>query len=315
MSLSTIKNFKVDPDCYKGRFTENVDLGAKSWFRCGGCADLVFEPYDIDDLSLFLKDYPEDQPLTILGGMANTIIRDGGIRGVTIMLGKAFSNITVQGQKILAEAGALNGSVAAAAAKAGIGGLEFLSGIPGTIGGALRMNAGAYGTEVKDVIVGAMALERNGTFLPLLPDDNMHMSYRRCDVPAGTIFVGGVFMGRVEDKAVVKARLKDIKTKRQSTQPISEKTGGSTFANPSADILKAAGLEEGTKAWQLVEMVGGRDLEIGGARMSGQHLNFMINSGSATASDLEALGDELIARIKDRFGIEMHWEIKRIGEG
>ncbi len=309
MSLSEAK---VDIYRYNGTFTENVPLGSKSWFRCGGCADLLFEPADIDDLSIFLKEYSKEEPLTILGGMANTIVRDGGIRGVTVMLGKAFAEISVQGTKIMAGAGALNGSVAAAAAKSGIGGLEFLSGIPGTVGGALRMNAGAYGTEVKDVLAGAMALDKDGVFLPLMPED-MDMRYRYCGVPEGTVFLAGVFQGQVEEKSVVKARLKEIKTKRQTTQPISEKTGGSTFANPSTEALSKAGLEDGTKAWQLVEKAGGRDLQIGGARMSDKHLNFMINIGDATASDLEELGDELIQRIQDQCGITMHWEIRRIG--
>ncbi|MGH1375550.1 MAG: UDP-N-acetylmuramate dehydrogenase [Alphaproteobacteria bacterium] len=315
--MSTSKNVnpangKIDIYAYNGVFTENVDLGAKSWFRCGGCADLVFEPDDIDDLSLFLKEYPMDEPLMVIGGMANTIIRDGGIRGCAIMLGKEFANVDVQGNRIMAGAAALNGTVAAAAAKAGIGGLEFLSGIPGTVGGALRMNAGAYGTEVKDVLSGAMALERNGTFLPLLPE-GMDMRYRYCGVPEGTVFIGAVFQGKMEKKTEVRSRLKEIKTKRQSTQPISEKTGGSTFANPSAKELKAANLPEDTKAWQLVEKAGGRDLQIGGARMSDKHLNFMINAGGATASDLEELGDELIKRVKDQCGINLHWEIRRVG--
>ncbi len=310
MSLS---ESHVDIYRYNGNFTENAPLGSKSWFRCGGCADLLFEPADIDDLSIFLKEYLPEQTLTVLGGMANTIVRDGGIRGVTVMLGKPFAEITVQGTRIMAGAGALNGSVAAAAAKAGIGGLEFLSGIPGTVGGALRMNAGAYGREVKDVLNGAMALSRDGVFLPLMPED-LDMRYRYCGVTEGTVFLAGVFQGQSDDKAEVKKRLKEIKAKRQATQPISEKTGGSTFANPSSENLKKAGLPEDTKAWQLVEKVGGRDLQIGGARMSDKHLNFMINSGGATASDLEDLGDELIKRIKQQCNISMHWEIKRIGQ-
>ena len=299
---------------YEGKFTENMPLGKKSWFGCGGMADLVFEPAGIEDLEYFLKDYPIDEPRMLLGGTANCIIRDGGIRGCVIKLGKPFADIQIQGTKIMASAGALNGSVAAAAAKAGIGGLEFLSGIPGTIGGAMRMNAGAYGTEVKDVIVGAMALEKNGRSLPLLKED-MDMRYRYCGVPEGTIFIAGVFEGKREDKSTVKKRLKEIKSNRQKTQPIAEKTGGSTFANPSCIQLKNAGLPEDTKAWQLVEKVGGRDLQIGGARMSDKHLNFMINTGKATATDLENLGDELIKRIQEQCGIDLHWEIRRVGEG
>lgn len=304
---------EIEQENYRGKFTENADLGALSWFRCGGKADLLFEPDDIEDLEYFLKDYPTGEPLLVLGGMANTIVRDGGIRGCVVKLGKPFADIQVQGTRIMAGAGALNGSIAAAAAKAGIGGLEFLSGIPGTLGGALRMNAGAYGTEVKDVLIAAMALEKNGRSLPLTTDE-MDMRYRYCGVPEGTIFIAGVFDGKMEDKAIVKSRLKEIKSKRQSTQPISEKTGGSTFANPGAEELKKAGLPEGTKAWQLVEKVGGRDLQIGGARMSDKHLNFMINAGGATASDLENLGDELIKRVQDDCGLTLHWEIRRIGD-
>lgn len=307
------KKTEIDIYAYNGTFTENVDLGAKSWFRCGGNADMVFEPDDIDDLSLFLKEYPTSQPLMVIGGMANTIIRDGGIRGCVVMLGKEFADIEIQGNKIMAGAAALNGTVAAAAAKAGIGGLEFLSGIPGTVGGALRMNAGAYGAEVKDVLTGAMALDRQGTFLPLLPE-SMEMSYRHCGVAEDTVFIGAVFEGKIEDKGTVRRRLKEIKAKRQSTQPISEKTGGSTFVNPSKQELEAVDLPEGTKVWQLVEKAGGRDLQIGGARMSDKHLNFMINTGNATASDLEDLGDELIKRVKEQYGITLHWEIRRVGE-
>ena len=305
--------FQINKDAYRGTFTENAPLGEKSWFRCGGAADLLFEPANIDDLSVFLKEYPSEEPLHILGGMANCIIRDGGIRGCTVRLGKPFADIQVQGTKIMAGAGALNGSVAAAAAKAGIGGLEFLSGIPGTVGGALRMNAGAYGTEVKDVLIAAAALGRKGVFAPLDPKD-MDMRYRYCGVPEGTIFISAVFEGTAEDKDVVRKRLKDIKATRQKTQPIAEKTGGSTFANPSKEELEKAGLPPDTKAWQLVEKAGGRDLHIGGARMSDKHLNFMINTGNATAHDLETLGDTLIKRIQEQCGVTLHWEIRRLGE-
>ncbi|MGH1378060.1 MAG: UDP-N-acetylmuramate dehydrogenase [Alphaproteobacteria bacterium] len=303
----------IDQDAYRGTFTENAPLGQKSWFKCGGTADLLFEPEDIDDLTVFLKEYPIDEPLMVLGGMANCIIRDGGIRGCVINLGKPFSEIEIQGTRIMAGAGALNGSVASAAAKAGIGGLEFLSGIPGTVGGALRMNAGAYGTEVKDVLVSAFAVGRNGAVGAISLKD-MDMRYRYCGAPEGVVFAGAVFEGVSEDTEVVRKRLKEIKSTRQSTQPISEKTGGSTFANPSVNDLNDADLPEDTRAWQIVEKVGGRDLAIGGASMSDKHLNFMINNGNATAKDLEDLGDELIKRAKDQLGVKLHWEIRRIGE-
>ncbi len=303
----------IDQDAYRGTFTENAPLGQKSWFKCGGTADLLFEPEDIDDLTVFLKEYPIDEPLMVLGGMANCIIRDGGIRGCVINLGKPFSEIEIQGIRIMAGAGALNGSVASAAAKAGIGGLEFLSGIPGTVGGALRMNAGAYGTEVKDILVSAFAVGRNGAVGAISLED-MDMRYRYCGAPEGVVFAGAVFEGVSEDTEVVRKRLKEIKSTRQSTQPISEKTGGSTFANPSVNDLKDTDLPEDTRAWQIVEKVGGRDLAIGGASMSDKHLNFMINNGNATSKDLEDLGDELIKRAKDQLGVKLHWEIRRIGE-
>lgn len=295
------------------RFTQNAPLGAESWFGCGGTADILFQPADLDDLSLFLKDTPAELPVTILGGLANTIVRDGGIRGCVIRLGKPFAEIEIRGTRIVAGAGALNGTVAAAAAKAGIGGLEFLSGIPGTVGGALRMNAGAYGREVKDALVAAFGLDRTGRSEALMLDE-MHMSYRHCGAPEGIIFTAAAFEGQREDKDIVRARLKEIKERRRDTQPIAEKTGGSTFANPTAEELTAAGLPEGTRAWQLVERVGGRGLKIGGAMMSEKHCNFMINTGTATAADLEDLGDELLSRVKNLLGVTLHWEIRRIGE-
>ncbi len=337
----------------RGTLTENAPLGAQSWFRCGGAADLLFEPADIDDLAAFLSHHntapsplggegwgeggpdecegdkdskhreapPHPTPLpegrggiTVLGGLANTIIRDGGVRGIVVQLGKPFAAVSVMDERYIhAGAGALNGTVAAAAAKAGIGGLEFLSGIPGTVGGALAMNAGAYGTEVKDVLIGAEALNSSGESQKFTVDD-LNMSYRHTDVPDGTVFMGAIFKGQCEDKVDVKARLKDIKKKRNDTQPISEKTGGSTFANPSAIELEAAGLPEGTRAWQVVEMVDGRGFSIGGAQMSEKHCNFMINTGDATANDLEMLGDELRTRARAKFGLDLHWEIRRIGE-
>jgi UDP-N-acetylmuramate dehydrogenase len=284
----------------RGVLTENAPLGAESWFGCGGSADLLFSPADIDDLAEFLKNYDGD--ITVLGGMANTIVRDGGIRGVVIRLGKNFGDVKAEGTKIIAGAGALNGSVAAAAVKAGIGGLEFLSGVPGTIGGALRMNAGAYGAEVKDVLKEVIVIDRDGSKRILKPVD-LKMTYRHTEAPEDSVFVQAIFEGKAEDVEIVRARLKEIKAKRQETQPIAEKTGGSTFANP-----------EGHKAWELIDKAGCRGLKIGGAQMSEKHCNFMINAGGATASDLENLGDEVIRRVKEKTGVTLRWEIKRIGE-
>lgn len=297
----------------KGKLIHNAPLGAQSWFGCGGTADALFHPADIHDLQDFLKAGP-DGPVTILGGLANTIVRDGGIRGVVIQPDKALSKIEVLNETDLyLETGALNGSVAAAALKAGIGGLEFLSGIPGKMGGALAMNAGAYGSEVKDVLVRVSGVEPGGVLRDFTPAD-LKMSYRHTDLPAGVILTSCVLRGVPEPYDAIKTRLTDIKEKRNATQPIREKTGGSTFANPSPDELARAGLPENTRAWQVVEKVGGRGLTIGGAMMSEQHCNFMINTGTATAADLEALGEELIRRALDQFGLELRWEIKRIGQ-
>lgn len=298
----------------RGAIIKDAPIGAQSWFACGGSADILFQPADMDDLQIFLASYPQSEPLTIIGGLANTIIRDGGLRGVTIQLGKAFSAIRRLDELYFeAGCGALNGSVAAAAVKAGIGGLEFLSGIPGSVGGALAMNAGAYGTEMKDILVGASGLTRSGEMVRFTADD-LHMSYRHSEIPDGVILTSCILKGVQEDYDTVKARITEIKAKRNDTQPIREKTGGSTFANPSSAELQTAGLPEGTKAWQIVEMVGGRGLRRGGAQISEKHCNFMLNTGDASAADLEGLGDELITRAYEKFGLKLRWEIKRIGD-
>ncbi|MCD8497678.1 MAG: UDP-N-acetylmuramate dehydrogenase [Alphaproteobacteria bacterium] len=286
--------------------------GPKAGLAAAGRLICFFQPESLEDLQAFLKAGGHG-PITILGGLANTIVRDGGIRGVVIQPDKAFSKIEALNETDLyVETGALNGSVAAAALKSGIGGLEFLSGIPGKVGGALAMNAGAYGAEVKDVLVEASGLMPDGTLQTFKPAD-LKMSYRHTELSEGLILTSCVLRGVPEPYDVVKARLTDIKEKRNATQPIREKTGGSTFANPSAEDLAKADLPEGMRAWQVVEKVGGRGLTIGGAMMSEQHCNFMINTGGATAADLEALGDELIRRAQEHLNLRLHWEIKRIG--
>jgi len=304
----------VNLDGIQGEIIHDAPIGAQSWFRCGGAADMLFKPADEHDLSAFLKQIPPETKLTIIGGLANTIVRDGGVRGAVIQLGKNFANVKVMGDDALsAGAGALNGSVAAAAIKAGIGGLEFLSGIPGSLGGALFMNAGAYGTEMKDVLGEVKLMQRNGDIISV-PRDELIMSYRHTDIADGDIVIGATLKGVAEDYDTVKARMNEIKARRNETQPIREKTGGSTFANPGAAELKRAGLPEDTKAWQLVEKVGGRGFSMGGAQISQKHCNFMINTGDATASDLENLGNEIRARVLAEFDIDLHWEIKRIGD-
>ncbi len=298
----------------RGALKVDVDLGAESWFRCGGSADMVYEPADVDDLQDFLRAWPKNQPLHIIGKMANTIVRDGGLRGCAVRLGRTMASVNVtQDCRIDVMAGALNGTVASAAVKSGIAGLEFLSGVPGSLGGAVAMNAGAYGTEISDVLVSVQAVNREGAVHTLTKGDLM-MSYRHTKLPEGMIIVSALLQGQAGDIDAVKAHLQEIKKKRNDTQPIKESTGGSTFANPSADDLKAAGLPEGMRAWELIDQVGGRGFMIGGAQMSEKHCNFMINTGDAMAGDLENLGDEMRDRVREKFGLELHWEIKRIGE-
>lgn len=297
----------------RGRYTHNAPLGEMGWFKCGGKAEVLFKPADLEDLQSFLKNCSSEIPIQIFGALSNTIIRDGGLSGVTIRLGREFSGIEVMdGEFVRAGALSLDANVAQVAAEAGIGGLEFLSGIPGTIGGALRMNAGCYGVEMKDILVSCEALDRQGNLRVLKPED-MGMTYRHTEVPTDYIFISALLKGQKDNSNNVLDRMAEIKLKRESSQPIREKTGGSTFANPSAAEIAKAGLPEGTKVWELIDKVGGRGLTIGGAMMSEKHCNFMINSGGATAHDLESLGEELIRRVDETFGITLRWEIKRVG--
>jgi len=297
----------------RGRITENAPLGAVGWFRCGGSADILFKPADEGDLSEFLAALPAEVPVQVFGVMSNCIIRDGGVRGVVVRLGREFAQVEIDGLNVRAGAMALDGNVASAAAQAGIAGLEFFSGIPGTIGGALRMNAGAYGTETKDVLVEATAIDRAGKRHVLTPAQ-MGMAYRHSDTPDDYIFTQALFKGEPGSADVIRGAIAEIKRARGATQPIREKTGGSTFANPSPADLEAAGQPAGTKVWQLIDQAGCRGLTIGGAQMSALHCNFMINTGEATAADLENLGEEVKRRVYEHSGITLRWEVKRIGE-
>lgn len=296
----------------RGRYTENAPLGAMGWFKCGGTAEILFKPADLEDLCDFLAACPKDIPVQVFGALSNTIIRDGGLPGVTIRLGREFAGIEVDGESVKAGALALDANVAQVAAENGIAGLEFFSGIPGTIGGALRMNAGCYGTETKDVLVSCEAVDRHGKLHTLTPAQ-MHMTYRHIGVPEDLIFVSAKFKGQKDNPDKVMERMAEIKMKREASQPIREKTGGSTFANPSPENIAKAGQPEGTKVWQLIDAVGGRGLGIGGAVMSEKHCNFMINEGGATSADLENLGEEIRKRVSEKFGISLRWEIKRVG--
>lgn len=285
----------------RGRLSYNTAIGHMTWFGVGGPAEALFKPADRDDLIHFIKNCPKDIPVTVLGVASNLIIRDGGIPGVVIRMGREFAGIEADGTTITAGAAALDINVALTAAKHEIEGLEFLSGIPGSIGGALRMNAGAYGGETKDILVSADVLFPDGTVKTMTGDD-MGLSYRHNDLPDNVIFLSATFKGQKGDRAAIEARMDEIKQKRGDTQPIKSKTGGSTFANP-----------EGHKAWQLVDEAGCRGLTIGGAQMSELHCNFMINTGTATAADIERLGETVRKRVAEKSNIMLRWEIKRIG--
>jgi UDP-N-acetylmuramate dehydrogenase len=285
----------------RGRLTEGSALSAVTWFRVGGPADVLFKPADIEDLAQFLQRKPDDVPVTVIGVGSNLLVRDGGIEGVVIRLGRGFTDIRANGTTITAGAGALDLNVVLSARDAGIGGLEFLSGIPGTIGGALRMNAGAYESDVSQVFQHADALNARGE-LHRLGRIEMRFTYRHSGVPENWIFVAGAFGGRADDPKAIHARIQEIQSKREESQPIRARTGGSTFVNPT-----------GHKAWKLIDEAGCRGLRKGGAMVSEKHCNFLINTGDATAADIEALGEEVRRRVRGRSGVELAWEIKRIG--
>ena len=285
----------------RGTYTEHAALKDLVWFRAGGPADILFRPADLDDLCAFAAAKPASVPMTMIGVGSNLLIRDGGIAGVVIRLPSAFGKIEkLDDTRIRAGAAALDAAVARAAADAGIAGLEFLRGIPGTIGGALTMNAGCYGTETKDVFVEARAIDPSGKLITLGPDE-MGFTYRHSK-PQGLIYIDGVLKGTPGDPDAIRARMEALVTQRESTQPVRAKTGGSTFTNPP-----------GHKAWQLIDQSGCRGLMHGAAQVSEKHTNFLINTGEATATDIEALGEEVRARVKAKFGVELEWEIKRIG--
>ena len=291
----------------RGRYVENANMSAITWFRVGGPADVLYTPADEDDLAEFLKRTPEDIPIYPVGVGSNLLVRDGGVRGVVIRLGAAFGKVEVDGTTVRAGAASLDAQVAKQAAKAGVAGLEFFRGVPGTIGGALRMNAGAYDNETKDVLTSCVAYDRRGNHI-VLSNSDMKFSYRNCGAPKDYIFTGATFEGVAGKPADIDARMREIMARREASQPIRERTGGSTFANPDP------ALSAGRKSWQLIESVGGRGRVVGDAQVSEQHCNFMINRGNATASDIEALVEGLRADVLDQTGVELRWEIKRIGE-
>jgi UDP-N-acetylmuramate dehydrogenase len=288
----------------RGRLAADVALAPFTWFRVGGPAEVLFSPADADDLAYLLANLPREIPVTVIGVGSNLIIRDGGVRGVVIRLGgKAFGAIeTTPDCRVIAGAAALDALIARAAAEARIDGVAFLRGVPGSLGGALRMNAGAHGGEMGEVFVEAQGFDRAGVKRIFAPAE-MGFSYRRSEAPDDVIFTRAVLQGRPGDSAAIKAEMDRITAAREASQPIRDKTGGSTFKNPP-----------GHKAWQLIDAAGCRGLVVGDAQVSTMHCNFLINRGGATAADIEALGEEVRRRVKASSGIELEWEIKRLGE-
>ncbi len=285
----------------RGTYRANANLGQYTWFRVGGPAEVLFRPADEADLSVFMAGKPADVPVTVVGVGSNLLVRDGGVPGVTIRLGKGFAGISHDRNIVRAGAACLDLNVALQARDWGLSGLEFLSGIPGTIGGALRMNAGAYGREMKDVTLAAEAIDAKGE-RQYTTNGALCFGYRHTGMPSDWIFVAAELKTRADDPAAIAARMAEIQGKREESQPIRTRTGGSTFANP-----------DGAKAWELIDAAGCRGLRRGGAMVSEKHCNFLINTGDATAADLEDLGEDVRARVNAKFGVELRWEIKRIG--
>jgi UDP-N-acetylmuramate dehydrogenase len=285
----------------RGQLTENAAISRITWFRVGGPAEILYEPADRDDLAAFLAALPNDIGVTIIGLGSNLLVRDGGIPDVTIKLGRAFSRIDISEDTVTVGAGTVDITLSRAARDAGLGGLEFLSGIPGTIGGAVRMNAGAYGRETREVLRAVEAISANGG-IHQVDADALGFSYRHCDAPDDWIFTEAVLKAKTELPELITARMAEIEEAREESQPIRTRTGGSTFKNPS-----------NAKAWELIEAAGCRGLRHGGAQVSDLHCNFLINTGDATATDLEALGEDVRKRVFDDSGITLDWEIQIVG--
>jgi len=300
-TASIPRDFRDALPTVKGRIAFDAPLARFTWFGVGGPADVLFRPADVDDLASFLAALPDDVPVWPLGVGSNVIIRDGGVRGVAILLRAGFANVDADDDLVVAGAGALAANVARRGADAGLGGLEFMSGVPGSVGGAVRMNAGAYCGEVRDVLISAEVVTRAGEIIRLDTDD-LGFAYRHSDLAVDDIVVRATFRGVEDNPALVRQRLLDVQTKREESQPLRSRTGGSTFRNP-----------EGCKAWELIDAAGCRGMRIGGAQVSEKHCNFLIALYGATAADIEALGQAVHAAVKQSSGIDLHWEIKRVG--
>lgn len=286
----------------RGKYIEGASMADLTWFRVGGAADVLYSPADAEDLGAFLSACPAEIPVLVVGVGSNLLVRDGGVDGVVIRLGKAFGRVSVEpGNRVRAGAAVPDVKVAKAALDAGLAGLSFYRGIPGTVGGALRMNGGAYGRETCDVLVEAKAFDRQGN-LHVLANADMGFTYRHCGVPDDYIFIEALFQGTPGVTEEIAADMKAITEARESSQPVRSRTGGSTFKNP-----------EGGKAWQLIDAAGCRGLRVGAAQVSEKHCNFLINEGGATADDIETLGETVRDRVRETSGVGLEWEIKRVG--
>jgi UDP-N-acetylmuramate dehydrogenase len=294
---------KKDMPDLRGRLLANQALKDLTWFRVGGAAQLLFMPEDEADLAYFLANLPADIPVTVIGLGSNLIGRDGGVPGAVIRLGRGFGEVQIEEMKVRAGAAVPDVKIARAAQEAGIAGLSFLRGIPGGIGGALRMNGGAYGGETKDALVEARAVDRQGR-VHVLSNADMHFTYRHCGAPEEYIFTQALFAGERGDPATIAAEMGKITESRVATQPVKSRTGGSTFKNPP-----------GQKAWQLIDAAGCRGLRQGDAKVSDMHCNFLVNLGAASAADIETLGETVRRRVKENSGVDLDWEIQRIGAG
>lgn len=285
----------------RGRLAHGAVLGPQTWFRVGGPADILVRPADAEDLAGFLAALPPEMPVIAIGAASNLIVRDGGIQGVVVRLARGFATVAVEPDGVIAGAGALDATVAEHAAAAGLAGLEFLSGIPGTIGGAVAMNAGAYGGDVAGCLDWAELATRDGQIVRVAAPA-LSLSYRTARLPPGAVVVRARFRAMPGDPAAIAGRMAEIRASREATQPVRARTGGSTFRNPP-----------GARAWELIDAAGGRGLTVGGAQCSEKHCNFLLNLGAATAADLEALGEELRRRVRAMAGVQLEWEIKRLG--
>jgi UDP-N-acetylmuramate dehydrogenase len=297
-----VADLKARMPSLRGRLMANQSLAELTWFRVGGPAQVLFMPEDEADLANFLAHLPGEIPVTVIGLGSNLIVRDGGVPGVVIRLGRGFGEVRVEdGSRIRAGTAAPDVKVSRAAQEAAIAGLAFFRGIPGAVGGALRMNGGAYGRETKDALIQARGVDRQGC-VRVFGNGDMHYSYRHCGAPEDIVFTEALFQGMPGDAAEIAAEMDKISESREATQPIKSRTGGSTFKNPP-----------GHKAWQLIDAAGCRGLKVGDAQVSEMHCNFLINLGSASAGDIETLGETVRQRVKENSGIELEWEIKRIG--